>query len=144
MSTAEARVPHPDVAALLDRCRVLDVALTVEDGRLVADGPDTAEVDALLTEVRAHRAEVMAHLRTVGPLVRPSLLPITEREQVGLLALAGACGWPAVRLWTGHSIGPGALPGAPQWATSTTWAQAFAKMPCSGTCAARRAESISD
>ena len=89
MSTAEFHVPLPDVAALLDRCRVLDVALTVEDGRLVADGPDTAEVEALLTEVRAHKAEVMAHLRTVGPLVHPSLLPITEREQVSLLALAG-------------------------------------------------------
>ena len=108
MSTAEFRIPHADVAALLDRCRMLDVALTVEDGRLVAEGPDTADIDALLAEVQAHKAQVVAHLRTVGPLVHPSLLPISEREQVGLLALAGACDWPAVRLWTGHSIGPGA------------------------------------
>ena len=111
MSAAEFRVPHPDVAALLERCRVLDVALTVEDGRLVADGPDTAEVDALLTEVAAAKAAVLDVLRashySQNAQHAPHLLPATDRQRAVLLALAGAAGWPPVRLWTGYVVGPG-------------------------------------
>ena len=102
--------------SLLERAAALGITLSVHDGLVVADVPETAEATALLAQLAASKAAILATLTASQnsqntpadwPNVDPRLMVASPAAQSRALALAEGCGWPAISLW-GEPLGPGA------------------------------------
>ena len=52
-----------DARALIGDLSRLGVTFSIEGGRLILDGPDTALPDAVIERVRAHKAEILGLLK---------------------------------------------------------------------------------
>lgn len=90
-----------DIGRLVARLRTLDVSLWVEDGRLHYDGPPEAVTDALLDELAANKAALVAYLEGArsGAAARyPSITPSHARGRSRSASRSSACGsWSSSR-----------------------------------------------
>ncbi|MCP5153998.1 MAG: amino acid adenylation domain-containing protein, partial [Ectothiorhodospiraceae bacterium] len=92
-----------DIGRLVARLRTLDVSLWVEDGRLHYDGPPEAVTDALLDELAANKAALVAYLEGARSGAAARYPSITPQPRQGPLPLSFA----QQRLWFLEQLAPG-------------------------------------